>query len=552
MTVLRILAVTALLPTLVTVAPAHAESERELLELRNTVVNLVQALVARGVMTQQEAEAMIARAQSDAEAEVAAQRDRAPELRDDDVRVTYVPEMVKDEIRDSVRDAIRDDVVADVKEEARAEGWGVPAALPDWLRDVEVTGDVRIRAQGDFFSSDNARNTYLNFNAVNEAGGIDRAGQDALLNTSENRARLGGRVRFGLSTDVGSGLSVGFRLVSGNIDDPITTNQTFGDYSRRWDIGVDQAYLNWRSRDESVEPGFQQTITAGRMGNPFGSGNELIWDRDLALEGIAYGVSLPVFDWPIHRSGKGLYATIGYFPMKEVELSSDDTWLGGAKLGTELPLGDNGRFGLSGAYYHYENIAGVRNAPDSTLTDFTAPRFVQRGNTLFDIRNDLDPTTELFALAADYQLVSATGHFSYDFPAGQRLSVAADYVRNVGYDEDDVFARTGLDLDERTEGYSLHMRLGSPSLGVAGGGRILAGDWSINAGYRYLQRDAVVDAFTASDFALGGTDTQGYIIDLSYSLRDDSLFRLRWFSSSEIDGPPLSVDILQLEFQASY
>ena len=533
--------------------PAAAQSEQDLLELRNTVVNLIEALVAQGVMSREAAEAMIAEAQRDAREEVAARVADTPELRDDDVRVTYVPDIVKDQIRQEVSAEIRDDVVAEVKDEAQAEGWGVPAALPEWIRRIEMTGDVRVRAQGDFFSPDNAVNAYLDFNEVNLAGGIDRAGQEALLNTTEDRSRIGGRVRLGLRSDLGAGLSFGLRLVSGNIDDPITTNRTAGDYSRRWDIGVDQAFLRWQFGDESSGIRLAHGVTAGRFSNPFGPADELVWDRDLALEGVVYDVSLPIFRWSDLYSGRGLYATLGYFPVKEIDFSTDDAWLAGGKLGTEIPLGGNGRFGLSGAYYLYENISGVRNAPDSTLTDFTAPRFVQRGNTLFDIRNDLDPTTELFALAADYELLNASAYFAYDFPAGRRLSLTADYVRNIGYEEEDVFARTGLEIDERTEGYSLFMRLGAPSLATAGAtGDIFAGDWSINAGYRYLQRDAVIDAFTASDFAQGGTDTEGFVLDLAYALRDSSLFRIRWFSSTEIDGPPLSIDILQMEFQASF
>lgn len=532
--------------------PLAAQEERELLELRNTVVNLLQSLVDRGILSRDDAETMIARAQADAAAEVEARAEEAPDLREDDVRVTYVPEIVRDEIRDEVREEIRDDIVADVKEEARSEGWGVPAALPDWVRNVELVGDIRVRAQGDFFGSDNAVNTYLDFNAVNEAGGIDRAGQPAILNTTENRTRLGGRLRVGLVADFWETLRGGFRLVTGNFDDPVATNRTLGSYGRRWEIGVDRAYLDWHTRREPGQAGVRQSVTFGRMANPFGSTDELIWDHDLAFEGLAFEIALPIFDWSDYRRGRGVYATLGYFPMKEIEFNSDDGWLGGAQLGTELPLGADGLLEFSAAYFHYENITGIRNAPDSELTDYTAPPFLQRGNTLFDIRNDLDPTTNLFALAAEYRLVNATAAFSYDFPSGQRLRLRGDYVRNIGYDEDDVLAKTGLALDERTEGYTVYLRLGTPSLSRTAREPVLAGDWAVEAGYRYLQRDAVLDAFTASNFALGGTDTQGYVIDIVYAPIDESILRLRWLSSNEIDGPPLSVDTVQLDLMSRF
>jgi len=532
--------------------PLMAQEERELLELRNTVVNLLQSLVERGILSRDDAESMIAKAQADAENEMAAQEAEGPALRDDDVRVTYVPEIVREQIGEEVSREIRAEVVAEVKQHARAEGWGVPAALPDWIRNVELIGDIRVRAQGDFFASDNAANTYLNFNEVNAAGGIDLAGPSAILNTTENRTRLGGRLRLGLAAEFSDHFRGGFRLVSGNLNDPVATNQTFGNYGESWEIGVDQAYLDWHTAHDPGAPGLRQSLTAGRMGNPFGSVDELIWDNDLAFEGLSWELALPIFDWPLYRPGRGIYATLGYFPVKEIEINSDDGWLGALQIGSDLPVGLDGRVSLSAAYFHYENITGIRNAPDSRLTDFSASPFLQRGNTLFDIRNDLDPATNLFALAAEYRLVNVTGSYSYDFPGGQRLSVRGDYVTNVGYDEDDVLARTGLRLDDRTEGYTVYLRLGAPSLERASGVAVLAGDWAVEAGYRYLQRDAVPDAFTSSDFALGGTDSQGYAIDVMYAPVDESILRLRWFSSNEIDGPPLSIDTVQLDLLSRF
>jgi len=530
----------------------EAREERELLELRNTVVNLLQSLVERGVLTREDAESMIAKAQADAGAEINELAAEEPVLREDDVRVTYVPEIVREKIREEVSNEIRDEVVAEVKQAARAEGWGVPAALPDWIHGVELSGDIRVRAQGDFFAADNAVNTYLDFNDVNDAGGIDLAGQSGILNTTENRTRLGGRLRVGLAAEFGDHLRGGFRLVSGNVDSPVGTNQTFGDYFENWEIGVDQAYLGWHTRHEAGGPGLRQSLTAGRMGNPFGGVDELVWDHDLAFEGLSWELALPVFDWPMNRPGRGLYATLGYFSVKEIEINSDDGWLGALQIGSEVPVGVDGRASLVAAYFHYENITGIRNAPGSTLTDFTAPASLQRGNTLFDIRNDLDPATNLFALAGEYRLVNVTASYSYDFPGGQRLGVRGDYVTNVGFDEDDVFARTGFLLDNRTEGYTIYLQLTAPSLERASGIPVLAGDWAVNTGYRYLQRDAVPDAFTSSDFALGGTDTQGYVLSIMYAPVDDSVLRLRWFSSNEIDGPPLGIDTVQFDLLSRF
>ena len=65
------LAVAALAPTALAQAPAVGD-QQSLLELRNTVVNILEALVQRGVLTQADAQAMVRQAQEQAETEVAA------------------------------------------------------------------------------------------------------------------------------------------------------------------------------------------------------------------------------------------------------------------------------------------------------------------------------------------------------------------------------------------------------------------------------------------------------------------------------------------------
>jgi len=515
---------------------AQGNEKQELLELRYTVVNLLDSLVQRGILTADDASQLVSDAQGDAETQAREEAAAGSALREGDVRVTYVPEIVRRQIADDLRDELSGDVVTAVKAEAREEGWGVPAALPDWLDSVSLSADLRLRAQGAFFGPENARNTYLDFDAVNDAGGIDLAGVDALVNTTEDRLRGAARARIRLHADLAESLQASLRLATGDLDTPTTQNAFFGNYNRRWDTTVDRAWLRWRPRGAGP---LRQEITFGRMDVPWG-GTDILWDNDVSLSGLHLGIANRGF-----KDGGGLYLGAGYFPVKETALTTDDGWLAGAELRGRLGLGANARFELAAGYHHYENITGIRNAPESRLTDYTAPANLQRGNTLFDIRNDLDPATNLFALAAEYRIVNITGRLTIDFPVGQQFRIVTDYLRNVGYDEEDVLARTGLDVPERTEGY-----LAALELGPAEPRR--RGDWAVGAEYRYLQRDAVVDAFTDSNFGLGGTDTQGYVIRTSYALLDDVWLRLRWFSSNEIDGPPLAIDVLQLDLNARF
>src|SRR5262249_28444223 len=161
-------------------------------------------------------------------------------------------------------------------------------------------------------------------------------------------------------------------------------------------------------------------FSAGRFPNPFVSTN-LVYDEDLTFEGlVATGV------WPFELGGADhrLFLTGGYFPLDQIELSSRDKYLLGSQLGGEFALGGSS-LTVGVAYYDFANVNGTRNLPGSTALDYTAPEFVQKGNTMFDIRNDLQPDTGLFALAAAYRLVDA----SFVFDSGpMTLFGASDRV----------------------------------------------------------------------------------------------------------------------------
>ena len=106
---LRVSLLSLVITLVLCVSVTYADEREDLTILRNTVVNLLQALVEQGVMSQQQAQALVQQAQENAEREIA--EIKASEVVPDDVvRVPYVPEIVKDEIRNQVRDQLRAEV----------------------------------------------------------------------------------------------------------------------------------------------------------------------------------------------------------------------------------------------------------------------------------------------------------------------------------------------------------------------------------------------------------------------------------------------------------
>src|SRR5580693_5826213 len=103
-----------LLVALASAAPAFAadsaSEEQSLNELRNTVVNLLQALVDKGLLTREQAQQMVKQAQDKAAADAAAEAARnAAQTKEDQnaVRVPYVPQIVKDEISKQVAEEVK-------------------------------------------------------------------------------------------------------------------------------------------------------------------------------------------------------------------------------------------------------------------------------------------------------------------------------------------------------------------------------------------------------------------------------------------------------------
>ena len=544
-------------------AAAQGGQQETMLQTQLTTLNLIEALVKEGVLSQAAADRLIATAKRQAAVEAQAAAERAasaeqPQPEDGNVvRVPYVPQFVRDEIRDQVRAELREDVAQDVIAKAQQERWGIPDALPEWTQRIKLGGDIRLRAQADMYSSANPAfgTAFVDFNEVNENGGFS----GAFLPTDEDRTRCRVRARIGIDGTVSTNIKAGLRLTTGNTGDPVSTNQTLGNSFRNSEVVLDRAYLQYSAIGEQAFP--YLSLWGGRMPNPWVS-TDLVWDNDLSFEGAA-------LTYRRNLAGSGslmdmddrdrtLFATVGGFFLDEISESQDDKWLLGAQVGARMQFVDQSSLEMAVAYYDYSNIAGRRNSLDSTLLDYTAPDFMQKGNSLFEISNDANSFGRRFGLAADYGLLNATINYDLARFAPIRYVVSGDYVRNIGYDAGKIRDRlegnpmfvnsslfTADPSDEQTEGYQLKLTVGWPST-------LVRRNWQGFFSYRYLERDAVLDAYTDSDFRLGGTNNKGWILGGAYGLSEDTSLMLRYMSADEIDGPPLGIDVLQVDLNAKF
>ncbi|MGR8919608.1 MAG: putative porin [Gammaproteobacteria bacterium] len=583
---MRFARLTGLLLLLFACGGAAADGGRtELLEIRNTILNLVDALVEQGVLTKEKAEALkreaAAKAAADAQKEgaLAAETEPAPAPASGPskvVRVPYVPDFVKDEIRADVREELREEVLADVADKARDEGWGTPDALPDWVNRLTWHGDFRLRFQSTTFDDDNPEpgdpNAPLNFQAINDDQALLN-NPDAFLNYSEDRHRVRARLRLGLTAEVLDSLDVGVRISTGNLNAPTSLNETLGNNFGRNTIGVDRMYMHWelRNKDDNA----RLALFGGRFERPFYS-TELVWDNDISFDGFAGKARFRFADsgWEeLERHQNALFLTLGVFPVDldetlEDDGSSNDKWLFGGQFGIDYRVQSDIGLRMAFAYYDYTNIVGRLNrdtlvfnpgvTPDNS-TDWSAPDLLGTGNTLFPIKFDSRqpfPPPILFGLASDYSLANLTAelNFSHFYPINIQLQ--GDIVKNLGFDSASVARRTGFAVDDRTLGYTGRIQIGHDEIRKFG-------DWRFSFAFKHVQADAVLDSFTDSNFLLGGTNAEGYIAVGHFGLSPRTFLRLRYYSADTIDGyndnlvpgrddTDVGIDVFQLDLNALF
>lgn len=510
--------------------------------------DLLNVLIEQGVVDEKQVNEVVRKAkertrrnyQSGVESVPVEKRDVAPQQSGSVVRVPYVPQYIKDDIRDKVRNELREEVVADVLKKAKDERWGLPGTAPDWTTRIKFSGDVRLRAESIMYGPDNDQLKYIDYAKVNEDGAL--TGEQQHLNLTEDRSRLRARARFGLKASVTQGVEAGIRLATGSTSNPVSTNETLGDYGNSFDVMADRAYVKYYSFAEDV------VLVGGRFENPFYR-TDLIWDNDLQFDGIAgTWYWLRSSSWESDEQQWDPFVTAGVFPVDEFELSAQDKWMYGAQIGFTHTAWSQNRLRAAVGYYQYDNMAGVENAPGDELTDYTAPDFIQKGNTYFNLRNPTDPAdpSAMFGLAYDYTIVDVLVEYDIAAFSPYHVILSAEYIENIAGDRAEAVARSNETIDiEGFDGYLFKATFGWPIVAKPD-------DWQIAIGYRSLGANAVVDGFADSDFHVGGTDGRGYIIEGNYGIFNETWVTLKWMSSDAIDQPELAVDILQVDLNTRF
>lgn len=567
----------------------------------NSTSSLVNLLVKQGVITEEQATALIK--QADDEAYIAREAAKGATARAEEAaktanaasaaasppgtkHVTYVPEIVKRQLREEIR--------RDVMARAHSENWASPGKYPEWAQRIRFSGDMRARYEGQFYPTGNDPRFY-NFNAINTGSPYELSDNNPYfaptINTSQNRDRARLRVRLGADIDIADSFVGGLRIATGDSNSPVSLNQTMGGSGgnfSKYSLWLDRAFVRY-------QPSSDFNVAVGRFDNPFWSPTDLAWHRDLGFDGIATQIR--------HEVSPGVtpFFVAGAFPTFNSDLNvgynidqkdfkdglpgkyrSNDKWMFGAQAGVGVKFDPQSSFRLGVAYYDFTNTQGRGSSPcfavgpsDVCDTDQTRPSFAQKGNTYVTLRNILpdgsvtpatQPFYQYFGLASQFRPVVVSGQLDLGDFHPVHVVIDGEYVNNTALDRNAMLA---LPRNVANNAGTIGNNTAPTSDGSIGAydggnqgwmGRVTVGhkevkrlwDWNVHVGYKYLESDATIDAFADSDFGLGGTNLKGYFIGGNVGIADNVWASLRWMSANNIAGGPYAVDVVQFDLNAKF
>ena len=407
-------------------APAEATATSQSLAATptgNVVVNLINKLVERGVLTAGDARSMVTQAQAEAEtqkvqnesdmfaiAQIAAVQtmtdqalaeqtgtsavDASRREMEEDMRVTHIPAPVREQL------------VAEIRRELAAGGVSIggperaPPGLPSLLAQLKPEGEIRFRYEADLYPSNNfdGQNAFVNFNAINTGSPINILPSALALspppqwNTDQNRNRYRMLVRLGTGIELGDNFSAGLRMATGDNNSPVTANQSMGLANQgqggqfsKYAIWLDRAYIRYDIGGGGPETGLLAvgapysmvgpgqpgggagaTLWVGRFDNPFFS-TPIIFDNDLGFDGAALRLTYNYNDVFLPS------VVAGAFPVFNTDLNfssnqaekypSYDKYLFAIQGGTQVNITRNWSTQVAAAYYSFYNIEGKFSSP---------------------------------------------------------------------------------------------------------------------------------------------------------------------------------------------
>ena len=349
---------------------------------------------------------------------------------------------------------------------------------------------------------------------------------------SQVRDRLRFRLRLNATAKLNDDINGGFSLASGDINDPISTNQTTNQFYTRKSLGIDKAFINYNPH--YFKP---LTLTGGKFAYPWYN-TELTWDKDLNPEGLAQTLAFEVNHTPLLRR----IALVAFeLPFSEAANTSTtnksivQSAVYGVQLQTAWVFGPRVRFSAYGGFYNYHDAdpiafaiqkANLKN-PTTPLTG-TLP-LIGTGfqNSVFittqagivtvngtPISTGVKTITDT-QFASKFALLDTIARFDIQTPKDRwPITLIGDYVQNTRACAN-VSSFRPLPANTSIATYS--QSLSTPCIAnqrraywaeARVGRQQQKGDWQFAYTRMFIEREAVMSAFNASDIRQGSNTSQ--------------------------------------------
>jgi hypothetical protein len=366
------------------------------------------------------------------------------------------------------------------KEEAQTEKKAqevVASKWPKWLDMLTPFGDLRIRQEGFY--------------------------EEGLI--ANNRFRL--RARLGLLVNPTNEVQAGFRLASGNANDPISTNQTFEKEFTRKPFNLDWAYLSLKPMQVFGWDRQWVSITGGKFPVSAYRTSELVWDDDLSPEGFWQGFNL--LD---SKEGflRGLKVNAFQWTVDQVRAGADPYMFGGQGV-FDTALGSAGVWTSGLADYYYVNMNEVaQNALNPTSSNF---------NSSLANSNDVipQPTGPITGYKYGFNILNVNSELDFTNPFGIGIPAGGffDFAYNTRAATRNLGVYLGFGIGKTFRDW-YHDSLNKQ------------GDWGMSYTWVHVEKDAVLSIFSYSDFIyaqqntpgnlVGSTNVTGSIVRFDYAL----------------------------------
>jgi hypothetical protein len=344
---------------------------------------------------------------------------------------------------------------------------------------------------------------------------------------SQDRFRERYRLRFNAEAALNDQLKGGFSLASGDLNNPISTNQSANQYDTRTPIAIDRAYATYN-------PSWFRplTVTGGKFTYPWFN-TELVWDKDLNPAGAGETLAFDVKTRVLKK-----FSVVGFqLPFAEnkrtatTDKSYYNTMVYGEQLQTFWQLGRRVRLSAYTSFYDWKYADSV--ALSALIANSASPNDGLLALNNNGLQNSIATVTATNATTGAKTITSAqfASKFAildslvqFDFRTSSErwpVTFIGDFAQNTRACENMPNILSGAVFSSPCDPHARRAYWLEASTGRTS----KKGDWQFNYTRLVIEREAVIGAFNYSEI-FPSTNVEIHRSEILYQLFDNVTLQL--------------------------